>query len=228
MTAESMGAGDPRRILVDARALARRVRLDQRVTWVALLVLAAVTLVAIPVDLAGTDVSCTPVADGGRCQVTRGGAMLYWPPALLLAYAAIAVSYMRIVRARGLTARVLPYVFAGAALTVIVAVVWLLEWRHLATDPPVDPYQPWILLVDRLFGPAGTIGLALLVLAWLERHTALLVFTLAYLTVVLAGIDLGWGDHWWAGTVALPQQAVNGAVLLLGAIGFAAAARRRR
>jgi hypothetical protein len=107
-------------------------------------------------------------------------------------------------------------------------VVWLVEWRSLAAWPPVEPYPSWVLVADRPAGPAVAIGLALLVLAWPERHTALLVFTIAYLVVVLAGIDFGWGDHWWAGAAALPQQAVNGAVLLLGAIGFAAARRWQR
>lgn len=42
MTTETIAdAGDPRRLLSDVRALAHRVRLDQRVTWAALLVPAA-------------------------------------------------------------------------------------------------------------------------------------------------------------------------------------------
>ncbi|MFI7547013.1 hypothetical protein [Actinoplanes sp. NPDC049599] len=41
MTTESMPAGsDPRRLLADVRGLAHRVRVDQRMTWAALLVLA--------------------------------------------------------------------------------------------------------------------------------------------------------------------------------------------
>jgi hypothetical protein len=80
----------------------------------------------------------------------------------------------------------------------------------------------------RLLDPTGVIGLALLVLAWLERHVALLLFGLAYLVVVVAQVDIGWGDHWgdlWAFT---PQLVINGGLLILGAAGFALAQRLRR
>ena len=49
MTSDAVPAGgDPRRLLADARNLARRVRFAQRVTWLPLLVLAVVTFGAIP------------------------------------------------------------------------------------------------------------------------------------------------------------------------------------
>src|SRR5437868_15048091 len=83
-------ADDPRRLLSDVRDLALRVRRDQRVTWVALLALAAVTLVGIPFDWFGMTVHCH--ADGS-CDFARRGVLYYWPPALLVAYAAIAVCY---------------------------------------------------------------------------------------------------------------------------------------
>ena len=93
MTTESVPAGgDPRRLLSDVRALAHRVRLDQRLTWVALLVLAAVTLVGIPFDWFGMTVKCHP---DGSCEFARRGMLYYWPLATLLAYAAIAFCYVR-------------------------------------------------------------------------------------------------------------------------------------
>src|SRR5690349_17622566 len=123
MTTDSMSAGgDPRGLLSDVHALAHRVRLDQRVTWVALLVLAVVTVVAIPIDWWGMEVRCSDAGD--VCHIWRRGAQFYWPPALLLAYAAIAVSYVRVNRARGLGARVLPYTITGVALTVVFTASW--------------------------------------------------------------------------------------------------------
>jgi hypothetical protein len=230
MTTESVPAGgDPRRLLSDVRALAHRVRLDQRVTWVALLVLAAVTLAAIPIDWVSLDADCGRVfaAGGTECHVRRLGLAFYWPPALLLAYTAIAVYAVRVARTRGLGARVMPYVLTGAALTVLSATAWLLVRVYLNSHPPFTlPY--WGLVVDRLIGPAGTIGVALLVLAWLERHPALLVFTLGYLAVVLVPIDFGSHPRWGYLTDFLAPQIVNGAVLLLGAVGFAVARRRHR
>jgi hypothetical protein len=226
MTTDSVPAGaDPRRLLSDVRALARRVRLDQRVTWFALLVLAAVTFVAIPIDRYGLVTNCPPVDHRSLCHEWHRGATIYWPPALLLAYAAIAVWSVRVARARGLGARVLPYVVTGVALVVLSAAVWLLAQQYLRSHPPLThPLPSWVMLLDRLVGPAGTIGVALLVLAWLERHVALLVFTLVYLAAVLQPISFGPGYP----PMTVPQQVLNGAVLLLGAVGFAVARRWHR
>ena len=85
-----------------------------------------------------------------------------------------------------------------------------------------------MLLLDRLVAPAGTIGVALLVLAWLERHVALLLFTLGYLAVVLVPINFGWGTTGEPDGSSLPQLVISGGVLLLGALGFALARRRQR
>ncbi|SBT45513.1 hypothetical protein [Micromonospora narathiwatensis] len=224
MTAESVPAGgDPSRLLSEVRGLARRVRVDQRVTWFALLVLAAVTFVGIPFDWYFVVFHC--VGDGTACQFSRQGVLYYWPPALLLAYAAIAVCYVRVARARGLGARVTPYALTGVALTVLFTAAWVAARLYFPTHPHQFPY--WVLVLDRLIAPWGTIGVALLVLARLERNVRLLVFTLGYLTVVLVPIDFGW--HWGAFRASfLPQQIINGTVLLLGAIGFALAGRRRR
>ncbi|MEV4760816.1 hypothetical protein AB0J86_37725 [Micromonospora sp. NPDC049559] len=230
MTTDSVPAGgDPRRLLSDVRFLAHRVRLDQRLTWVALLVLAAVTLAGIPFDWLGMRVDCLP--DGG-CQFARRGMLYYWPPALPLAYAAIAVCYVRAARARGLGARVLPYAITGAATTVVFPAAWLAVALYLSEHPvPDHPLPYWGLVLDRLVMPWGMIGVALLVLAWLERNVALLLFTLAYLAMVLLVLPMntGFGPFQWGlrAEMALPQL-VSGALLLLGAIGFRLADRRHR
>ena len=227
MTTDStMADGDPRRMLTDVRALARQVRHDQRGTWVALLILGVVTLLAIPFDWYFLEARCS--ADGTECYFSRQGPLYFWPPALLMAYAAIAVSYVRIARARGVGARVMPYAFTGAALTVVFTVAWLLVRIYLEANPRTEPFPDWVMVLDRLITPAGTIGLALLVLARLERNIALLVFSLGYLAVVVVPINFGWGAHWGIRTMFLPQQVINGTVLLLGAVGFAMARRRQR
>lgn len=120
----------------------------------------------------------------------------------------------------------MPYAITGAALTGLFTVAWLLARVYLIDNPVSFP--EWVMVIDRLITPAGTIGVALLVLARLERNLALLAFTLVYLAVVLIPIDFGWGAHWGIKTAFLPQQVINGTLLLLGAIGFALARRRRR
>lgn len=230
MTTDSISAGgDPRRLLSDARALARRVRLDQRVTWAALLVLAALTFAAIPFDWFGMKVHCLP---GGGCEFARRGMLYYWPPAMLLAYPAIAFCYLRAARARGLGTRVLPFAITGAATTVVFPAAWVAVALYLSSHPvPGHPLPYWGFVLDRLVMPWGTIGVALLVLAWLERNVALLLFTLGYLALVLLVLpmDAGFGPPHWGirANMAVPQV-ISGAVLLLGAIGFAVARRRQR
>lgn len=120
----------------------------------------------------------------------------------------------------------LPYALTGVTLTVLFTAAWVAARLYFPTHPHQFPY--WALVLDRLIAPWGTIGVALLVLARLERNLGLLVFTLGYLTVALVPIDLGW--HWQGqdSTAFLPQQIINGTVLLLGAIGFRLAHRRRR
>jgi len=225
MTTESIPAGgDARRLLSDVRSLARRVRVDQRLTWVALLVLAVVTAVGIPFDWFGMKLHCLP---DGACEFSRRGVLFYWPPALLLASAAIAICSGRAARARGLGARVLPYAITGAVLTVVFTTAWVAAALYFPSHPMRFP--SWVLVLDRLIAPWGIIGLALLVLARLERNVALLLFTLGYLAVALAlptnvGLTTPWGIR---ASFAIPQL-VCAAVLLLGAGGFAWARRRNR
>ncbi|MFY1691385.1 hypothetical protein [Plantactinospora sp. WMMB782] len=230
MTAESVPAGgDPRRLLSDVRALAHRVRLDQRMTWAALLVLAAVTLIGIPFDWLAMRVDCNP---DGSCVFARRGMLYYWPPATVLAYATIAVCYLRAARARGLGARVLPYAITGAVTTLVFPAAWLAVDLYFRSHPYPDmPLPYWLLVLDRLVMPWGMIGVTMLVLAWLERNTALLLFTVGYLTLVLLVLPMndGFGPpHFGVRAGMAVPQLVVGIVLLLGAAGFALADRRHR
>ena len=230
MTSDAVPVGgDPRRLLADARELARRVRLAQRVTWLPLLVLALVTFGAIPAYRYGRSVvsDCQAAGDGQVCKVWLQTVTFYWLAALVLAYVVIAGGYLRVARARGVETRVLPYAVAGVAL-VGLGFAFAALWIHL--DPLTYPEQPSAALqvLFRLLDPPGAIGLALLVLAWLERHAALLLFALVYLAVVLIPINFGWGAHWGPQTWFVPQLVINGGVLLLGSAGFALAQRLRR
>ncbi|GAB3806680.1 hypothetical protein [Micromonospora zhanjiangensis] len=230
MTTEPLSAGgDPRRLLSDVRSLAHQVRLDQRMTWVALLVLGVATLVGIPFDWLGMTVHCHP---DNSCEFARWGLLYYWPVALLLAYAAIAVSYVRTARARGLGARVVPYAITGAVTAVGLAAILVAAPLYFRSHPlPDQPLPYWWLILDRLLMPWGLIGIALLVLARLERNLGLLLFTLAYLALVLLVVPTneGWGLAGWGvqARFAVPQVII-GAVLLLGAAGFFRAARGRQ
>jgi hypothetical protein len=241
MTTDSVSAGDdPRRLLSDVRDLASRVRRDQRLTYVALLVLAAVTFVAIPFDWLFMKVHC----DGSACTFARRGMLYYWPPALLLAYAAIAVSYVRAARARGLGSRVLPYAITGAVTVLVFTAAYTAAAAYFPTHPPFGggPLPFWWIVLDRLIAPWGLIGLALLVLARLERNVALLLFTLGYLVLVLLVLPTADGMHLpdWADPSFMsgasmqlrwsmtPSQLIIGIVLLAAGIAFSRARRSRR
>lgn len=236
MTTESAYAGDdPHRLLSSISDLAQGVRRAQRATWYPLLVLAAVTFAAIPVERYGHyAATCRAVPAAGpaarACTAYSTAAIVYWPAALVAAYAAIAGFYIHRSRARGVGTRVRPYVIAGIAVTVAVtcAALWAAHnppagqhdilGLHVAAAPPG--------LFSRLASPACAIGLALLVLAWAERNRALLVFTLGYLAIVLAPITFGWAmtRPWFF----LPRLVIDGTMLLLGGVGFAAAQRPAR
>ncbi|WP_406045384.1 hypothetical protein OG799_13460 [Micromonospora sp. NBC_00898] len=232
MTTPSMAAGgDPRRLLAHVRHLTRRVRVAQRVTWLPLLVLAVVTFAAIPIHRYGTQVyGCKAIAEeadlhGEVCHVRNVAATVYWPVALTVSYVAIAYGYLRAARTRGLGGRVVPYVVTGIALTVLSTAVVLLV-VHEGWGLPEPPNRPdgLTLFLFRVIDVGSAIGVALLVLAWLERHLALLLFTAGYLAVVLVPVDGGWGAHRgnWG---FLPPLVIQGGVLLLGGLGFALAQR---
>jgi hypothetical protein len=110
------------------------------------------------------------------CTVYSKARFVYWPIALVLAYAAIAAFYIRRSRAQGNETRVRPYAVAGIIVAVALtgAALWELH------NPSVSPTGLNSLPI-RLANPACAIGLALLVLAWAERNRALYLLTLAYL-----------------------------------------------
>jgi hypothetical protein len=226
MTSDAVPAGgDPRRLLADVRGFARRVRLAQRVTWLPLLVLALVTFGAIPVYLLFRwhTSDCRPVDGGEVCKAWFPAGEFYWLVVMVLAYVVIAAGYLRVARARGVDARVLPYVLTGAvvALVLFAAVVaGAGKWIVPDVQERLHP-SAFDQFVFRLLAPTGGMGLALLVLAWLERHVALLLFTLVYLAVVLVPIDFGWTmmSQWQF----VPMLVIGGSVLLLGSAGFALA-----
>ena len=150
----------------------------------------------------------------------------------MLAYVAIAAFYVHRSRARGVGTRVRPYVTAGIIVAVLVTCASL--WA--AHDPPIGEYDILGLHVQaqssglfyRLASPACAIGLALLVLAWVERNRALLVLTLGYLAIVLVPINFGWVMTHPSPWFFVPHLVIDGSVLLLGGIGFALAQRPAR
>jgi hypothetical protein len=222
---------DPHEVLSRARELVRRVRAAQRATWFPLLVFAAVTFAAIPIERYGGyhRVTCRAIATPqGRalgCVAYSNALFVYWPIALILAYVAIAAFYARQSRMRGVGTRVRPYVIAGIILAVAVmgATLWVVHSASLSVDAGL-PAQQVTDLAGRLARPTFAIGLALLVLAWAERNLALIAFVAGYLVVLLAPITFGWvlAGRW----AFAPQLVIAGGLLLLGAVGFALAQRR--
>ncbi|OKI74078.1 hypothetical protein A6A27_18315 [Micromonospora sp. CB01531] len=214
------------------RALTRRVRVAQRGTWFPLLVFATITLVAIPVyryapylDVFGT---CRSRPQHTVCMAPNPAELGYWTVALLLAYAAIAAFYVRQSRRRGVGTPIRPYVVVGVALAVLMTAVSIWLTFHPLLPQPADPFStdpvqievgPAGWLVNGLASPLAAIGLALLVLAWVERHWALLAYTLVYLAIgMVQGNQVIHSSSPW---FFLPHLLVPAAVLLLGATAFA-------
>jgi len=225
-------ASDPHELLAAVHALTRRVRVAQRGTWFPLLVFATITMAAIPVyryapylDIFGT---CRSHQQQKVCMAPNPAVLGYWTIALLLAYAAIAAFYVRQSRRRGVGTPIRPYVVAGVALAVLMAAgsIWLTF--HPLVPPPPDPFstgpgrievRPAVWLVNGLAGPLAVIGLALLVLAWVERHWALTAYALVYLAIgAVQGNQIIHSSSPW---FFLPHLLVPAAVLLLGAAAFA-------
>jgi hypothetical protein len=212
----------PHELLISVRDLTRRVRAAQRGTWFPLLVFGVIVLGSIPV-----------IRFGGRhlggcdthrqvCGVYSPAALVYWSVALVLGYAAIAGFYVYRSRRRGLGARIQPYPLVGAIIAVLVTGTQLWFAYHPSADG-----QTWLTqVVQQLRGaPVSAIGLALLVLAWVERNRALAWFGLAYLIVVLipAGAFPGADAHHPTPDGFIPRQLIIAGVLLLGSLGFAMA-----
>ena len=223
-------ASSPHELLAAVHDLTRQVRAAQRGTWFPLLTFAAITLVAIPVyryapflDAFGT---CRSSPQRTVCTAPNPAHLGYWTVVLLLAYGAIAAFYLRRSRRRGVGTPIRPYVVGGVALAVLMTAVSIWLTFHPLLPQPVDPDHlgqiqvgPAVWLVNGLASPLAVIGLALLVLAWVERNWALLAFTLAYLAIGLVqGNQVVHSSSRW---FFLPYLLVPAAMLLLGAAGFA-------
>lgn len=233
--ADDSGAqpNSPQELLATVQDLTRRVRFAQRGTWFPLLTFATITLAAIPVyryvpylDVFGT---CRSTAQYSVCPAPNPAELGYWTVALLLAYSATAAFYIRQSRRRGVGTPIRPYVVVGVVLAVLMTAVSIWLTFHPVLHRPVDPFSadpvqieagPAGWLINGLASPLAVIGLALLVLAWVERHWALLAYTLVYLAVgMVQGNRVIHSSSPW---FFLPYLLVPAAVLLLGAAAFAA------
>jgi hypothetical protein len=239
MTDRSAASADAaRHMLSTTRQLAGRVRRAQRGTWFPLVLLGLAVVASAPFYRLGRyAVACDPAlgARGGVQIIYRGTCVqvvgwpvgVYWLSAFVLAYGAIAAFYVYLARRRGVGARVLPYVGSGIAAGLVfgITAAWSQQLGllgHLPTGPVAVGMVPLI-----------SIGLALLVLARVERNGPLLVFAIGYLVVALLACGIGTrgpglnigpnlGPMWGF----LPSLVVAGGVLLLGGAGFALAERR--
>ncbi|HTZ42964.1 MAG TPA: hypothetical protein VMB79_03815 [Jatrophihabitans sp.] len=226
---------DPRARLAASRGLARRVRRERRATWFPLLVFAVVTFLAIPVTRNGHAVglNCRALPVAGPplarvCVAHNSAAFVYWPVALIVAYLVIAAFHLHRSRARGVAGRIGPYLVVGVLLAVAVTAGSVWASRTVLTGR--YDIVGWHLLgrdVYQLVAPACAIGLALLVLAAIERSVALLLVTLAYLVVAVGGVDLGWRIAAPSPWTFVPHLVVAGGILLLASAGFAVAQRPR-
>ena len=234
MTDASVPPGTPHELLSATRELTRRVRNIQRGTGFPLLVLGVVTLLAAPFErYGGVTRTCESNHPAGStvCSLYPSWLFVYWPVALTLAYAVIAAMAIRRSLQRGVGTRIKPYVVAGVVLALALTAITL--W--IAHNPTA--HEAFLgsrrvgstelsTLVLRLVSPAAAIGLALLVLARIERNWALVIFAVGYLVIVLGAINFGWNiarsSHW----VFLPHLVILGGMLVAGGIYFLVAERR--
>jgi hypothetical protein len=186
-------------------------------------VLATVTFASIPAyRYAGHHKygTCAPAGTPRTaCAIYPNGEFVYWPFALLLAYAAIAVFYIHRSRARGVETRVRPYAVAGVIIAAALTAAMFWELHNPSGSGPAGLHA----LGWRLINPTTAIGLALLVLARAERNRALLLPALAYLVVVLVPVDFGWTMDPRSPWYFVPRLVIDAGVLLLAGIGFALA-----
>ena len=224
MTSGTAFSGDdPRQLLSSARELTRQVRRTQRATWFPLLVLAAVTFAAIPFRNSPHRLGiCAATGSARVCTAYPPALLVYWPTALVLAYAVIAAFYIRQSQARGVGTRVRPYVVAGIILALAMTGSLLWTLYHPLAFTLAGPG-----LFPALHSYPFAIGLALVVLSWGERNEALLALALGYLAVVLVTATVGSvSGHTGLGYPV--QLVIPGSVLLLGGIGFLLAQRPGR
>ncbi len=233
MTKRSLSDDDPRLELSRARDLARGVRRSQRATWFPLLVFAALTFVSLPVTFAGHIVrtKCQAVSGGvAGQQICRGynsAVFIYWPIALVLAYVLIAAFYLQRSQARGVGTRVRSYVVAGIVISLVLTTLSVWADRRPPSLRQYDVLGWHVQSVNlyRFIGPAVAIGLALVVLAAVERSPALLAVTVTYLIIAITPVNFGWTITSHSRWAIAPHDVVPGCVLLLAAAGFALAQR---
>lgn len=229
MTNEQAATEDPQSLLSTTRDLTRRVRLAQRGAWFPLLAFAAVTLAAIPFNRYGPHPRHCSSTRGvvSACIIQPTLALWYWPVALLVAYLATSWFYLHRSQQRGVGTRVQPYVAVGALLTLLMG-AWAL-WANthpafLADTLRLQPGHAPRDFVYRMASPAAAIGLALLLLAWIERSWPLLTLAVAYVIVAVATVGVGWFTRPspWA---FLPHLLGDASVLLVGGIVLAVTQR---
>jgi hypothetical protein len=225
MRNQSGPTSDPQSLLSSTHELTHRVRLTQRGGWFPLLIFAAVTFGAIPFNRYGPHtIHCSATHGASKvCIAYSALALWYWPIALLAAYVVISWFYLRRSERRGVGTRVWPFVAVGAVLTLLVT-----GWAFWADAHPaflaytlhLQSGQPNRFLY-RIASPAGAIGVALLLLAWIERSRPMLIVTVVYLIVAVSTVGVGWFAHPtpWA---SLPHLVIDGGVLLIGGILLAA------
>ncbi|MET8630317.1 hypothetical protein ABZW30_42555 [Kitasatospora sp. NPDC004669] len=188
------------------RALVHHVRREQRGAWFALLVFAAVRFAAAPVIRYGQ----------GDHAGDLPPAMWYWPVALVLAYAVISWFYLRRSARLGLGTRVGPYLALGVVLVVLITVHVAWTAMHPGFLAGLHGPSPVAPFFNTVVSPAGTIGVALLLLARIERSWPLLAITCGYLGVMLSSGSLPDPSPW-----GFPRILFEGGVLLLGGVGLA-------
>jgi hypothetical protein len=217
--------------LASVRDLTHQVRIAQRGTWFPLLVFAVITLGSIPLYRYGPRHVAACVsgqAPAGQvsvvCGAVRPWTVVYWPVALVLAYVAIAAFYVRQSRRRGVGTRIRPYLVVGVVFAVLVSAASL--WGAYHPSIPHQGVTPLTEVGYRLQSSVAAIGVALLVLAWVERNRLLAWFSLVYLIVVLVpggllpggtSLPVRHSSPW----DFLPRVLVTAGVLLMGSLGFA-------
>ncbi len=155
--------------------------------------------------------------------------VVYWPMAFVLVYVLIAAFYVQRSQARGVGTRVRSYVVAGIVISLVLTAVSAWADRRPPSLRQYDVLGWHVQSVNlyRFIGPAVAIGLALVVLAVVERSPALLAVTVAYLIIALTPVNFGWRITSHSRWAIAPHDVVPGCVLLLAAAGFALAHRSR-
>lgn len=132
---------------------------------------------AIPFDRYGHYAAACAGSPGGVgeiCTRYSAASLWYWPAALVMAYMAAGWFYLRRSRRRGVGTATGPYLVAGAIFALLVASVSLWAARHPAMQVQVlglhvRPGTSLAGIGYRLVSASSAIGLALLLLARLER-----------------------------------------------------------